>query len=650
MLNGCKVRAWWPATVDPDKTDFSCRYWPAKITQVNPHELVITLLYDNGDSETVPFGIPHSVSATDFEESELDRFLLPLEIANQRSKKLNRSSSRVPSPPRDNRFSRLNRYNILPSIEDINLTDKFFTFCSTVSCTGNESTRIPSVIQPLPAFKFGGDVDWSLCLDDDAIRFEAKKLWSLETEAKIGQPNSPPRAQPNSPPRGQPNTPARSKRKRTPRGSCEGEETKKKSSTPPRGHSTPHKGESTPHKGESTPPRGHSTPPKIHSTPRRESTPRGKLTPRRESTPRGKLTPRRESIPSGGNNKLLQELSWPSLCVGEFCEMRDPEERWSADPCAWFGLIVKIEEVEPVYLVKLFYQDESECIPVSSNDIRRTTIVPLADWRDRTLDLCREIWLTNKLKEINHPHQTIIDDNGDLPIAHRLPTSAIYLAKPLQGYGKDLTTNKNISTVTNDIKPVINKNETKKKKKKLIDENLVNLYIDPNIRTPRTLARRFKDIKYEIRFLLADLKSCPVEYELIRPRIFARWLNTRSRPDCRLSKIQMERQFSELSREDLISKLTIAQESISTLNQDLFRLKWVQTEVQKLRGMLENMEAEKQIIEMRQRCCICLDKPFDVYLKPCGHSRFCSDCAQNMKNCALCRKHVTSFIKLNLSD
>eukprot|EP00916_Digyalum_oweni_P021074 GHVL01035049.1.p1 GENE.GHVL01035049.1~~GHVL01035049.1.p1 ORF type:complete len:522 (-),score=129.18 GHVL01035049.1:597-2162(-) len=519
MLNGCKVRAWWPATVDPDKTDFSCRYWPAKITQVNPHELVITLLYDNGDSETVPFGIPHSVSATDFEESELDRFLLPLEIANQRSKKLNRSSSRVPSPPRDNRFSRLNRYNILPSIEDINLTDKFFTFCSTVSCTGNESTRIPSVIQPLPAFKFGGDVDWSLCLDDDAIRFEAKKLWSLETEAKIGQPNSPPRAQPNSPPRGQPNTPARSKRKRTPRGSCEGEETKKKSSTPPRGHSTPHKGESTPHKGESTPPRGHSTPPKIHSTPRRESTPRGKLTPRRESTPRGKLTPRRESIPSGGNNKLLQELSWPSLCVGEFCEMRDPEERWSADPCAWFGLIVKIEEVEPVYLVKLFYQDESECIPVSSNDIRRTTIVPLADWRDRTLDLCREIWLTNKLKEINHPHQTIIDDNGDLPIAHRLPTSAIYLAKPLQGYGKDLTTNKNISTVTNDIKPVINKNETKKKKKKLIDENLVNLYIDPNIRTPRTLARRFKDIKYEIRFLLADLKSCPVEYELIRPRL-----------------------------------------------------------------------------------------------------------------------------------
>ncbi|KAF8821626.1 hypothetical protein IE077_001800, partial [Cardiosporidium cionae] len=50
-----KVRIWWPPTDDQVKTDFSGRYWPARVVHVDPIYVIFVVQYDNGEFENVSY-------------------------------------------------------------------------------------------------------------------------------------------------------------------------------------------------------------------------------------------------------------------------------------------------------------------------------------------------------------------------------------------------------------------------------------------------------------------------------------------------------------------------------------------------------------------------------------------------------------------
>lgn len=53
----------------------------------------------------------------------------------------------------------------------------------------------------------------------------------------------------------------------------------------------------------------------------------------------------------------------------------------------------------------------------------------------------------------------------------------------------------------------------------------------------------------------------------------------------------------------------------------------------------------------RSTCCVCMMKPCDVVLRPCGHARFCKQCIDDprVQRCPVCRSNIrnkVSFIPL----
>ncbi|PHJ24647.1 hypothetical protein CSUI_001500 [Cystoisospora suis] len=54
LLTGCRVRVWWKPTSETQRTDFSGRYWPARIIHGCPKTLVCKVIYDNNEEDFVP--------------------------------------------------------------------------------------------------------------------------------------------------------------------------------------------------------------------------------------------------------------------------------------------------------------------------------------------------------------------------------------------------------------------------------------------------------------------------------------------------------------------------------------------------------------------------------------------------------------------
>jgi len=50
------------------------------------------------------------------------------------------------------------------------------------------------------------------------------------------------------------------------------------------------------------------------------------------------------------------------------------------------------------------------------------------------------------------------------------------------------------------------------------------------------------------------------------------------------------------------------------------------------------------------RCSVCLDKPPDVVMVPCGHIYACEKCGKKLKECALCRTPVTQVLRVYYSS
>jgi hypothetical protein len=45
------------------------------------------------------------------------------------------------------------------------------------------------------------------------------------------------------------------------------------------------------------------------------------------------------------------------------------------------------------------------------------------------------------------------------------------------------------------------------------------------------------------------------------------------------------------------------------------------------------------------KCKVCLDRPVQTVLKPCGHSLMCTVCAQSVQQCPVCRQKIEETIR-----
>ena len=60
----------------------------------------------------------------------------------------------------------------------------------------------------------------------------------------------------------------------------------------------------------------------------------------------------------------------------------------------------------------------------------------------------------------------------------------------------------------------------------------------------------------------------------------------------------------------------------------------------KAEAVVQEKEAEKKL------CIICMEKPRDIVFVDCSHLCCCQACSDKVTNCPLCRKQVTSKLKV----
>lgn len=284
-LTGSRVRIWWPPTDEESKTDFSGRYWPAKVVRTNPASLVLTVTYDNGETENVKH----------------------------------------------------------------------------------------DSVQPCSPFEYGGGIAAAGELGDFNVDGRlVKKLrdTTQEERQEIGEVKQL-------------------------RGSKERQKTIPTSSRTKRG-------------GRWTGDRKKSIRQRTTSRPcaREKSTNTPNKSP---CTGRSTLSPKYPSSSFTSSGTVCSSLpgfyqrcvrKWPTsvevellgveasqhvgnlLWRGELCEFRDPDEHQGTDPSDFVGVVVSVENEEPLYRIYYLYHDEDGICPVASRDIRRAVVVRWEDWRE----------------------------------------------------------------------------------------------------------------------------------------------------------------------------------------------------------------------------------------------------------------------------
>jgi len=62
----------------------------------------------------------------------------------------------------------------------------------------------------------------------------------------------------------------------------------------------------------------------------------------------------------------------------------------------------------------------------------------------------------------------------------------------------------------------------------------------------------------------------------------------------------------------------------------------------------ELLDENSQLTEARL-CKVCLDKAVPVVFTPCGHLVCCTECAEPLQTCPICRKDIQGMLKTFLS-
>ncbi|XP_076818324.1 E3 ubiquitin-protein ligase XIAP-like isoform X2 [Clavelina lepadiformis] len=77
--------------------------------------------------------------------------------------------------------------------------------------------------------------------------------------------------------------------------------------------------------------------------------------------------------------------------------------------------------------------------------------------------------------------------------------------------------------------------------------------------------------------------------------------------------------------------------------------KKMEEERKKMEEEKKKMEEEKKKTEEEKKCKICLDQMADVVFVPCGHLCSCTECAQALRKCPICRMKIEKSIRTYMS-
>ena len=75
----------------------------------------------------------------------------------------------------------------------------------------------------------------------------------------------------------------------------------------------------------------------------------------------------------------------------------------------------------------------------------------------------------------------------------------------------------------------------------------------------------------------------------------------------------------------------------------------LEKENQKLKKAYENMKEGFEALVDSKLCKVCMDEDACMVFIPCGHLMSCVNCSPSLKNCAICRRPVKSYIKTYFS-
>ncbi|CEL97043.1 unnamed protein product [Vitrella brassicaformis CCMP3155] len=363
IVKGQSARVWWPPTEDEAKTDFSGRYWPAKVLRCNPVDLVFTVQYDNSEVENVTARDIQPPSPYHYGCHTPPASRIPFPYASAEP-----TPTPTPGPRR-------------PSPAPAPSTPRDGQSCSAVC--GAKAEAIPMT-----------DGEKSAAADDVEM-----------TPADAGPANKrkgneelpPPKAAKKLAREGSdcPGADAEKSPSAAAPGPSETDTATQDRDTPTAGKGSrriKRKAQGKSKKGKRDSQAADGTPVSASVSPSAAAAAGGcggGGSPAAGAVARGDIyVTDREIYGDGGAVDAVAvpaELEGCVLAIGEFCEFRDPEE--SSDPSDYFGYVVGIQRHEPMYTVRYVYYDDHDVVPVSSKDIRRAAIIPYVQWRDAHLDI-----------------------------------------------------------------------------------------------------------------------------------------------------------------------------------------------------------------------------------------------------------------------
>uniref|UniRef100_A0A3B0MYE6 RING-type domain-containing protein n=1 Tax=Theileria annulata TaxID=5874 RepID=A0A3B0MYE6_THEAN len=100
------------------------------------------------------------------------------------------------------------------------------------------------------------------------------------------------------------------------------------------------------------------------------------------------------------------------LVPGEFCEFRDPLDKFRNDPSDYIAVVRKVNKTEPLYECVCIYLDNNEVITLHSNDVRRAVVIPWYNWVSLSFKILTDRRINNdgltpNRYQLGHPNSGI---------------------------------------------------------------------------------------------------------------------------------------------------------------------------------------------------------------------------------------------------